>query len=265
MKLFNKVGRKNELTDSGETIYGLCRKMFEFAEEMNEIVTKRMPSTKSRIHIGVSDEVNRSFVDEVISSFLKQFGSKPKPQITLISGNLEQLSDKLRFKELDLLVSDLAMIDTELNKIAYAEIPVVLTCSSKVDMSKINSTENPEEIDNLIQEITKNKTTQWVMPSSKLKIKSDIDNYFENSGVKAQVALETDSPSSLVRGVKDEIGYSFLPLLYIANELRENSIQVVGPRTGHWKYRVWLVSQQQNRNDELVKGIAKSFNEICRA
>jgi DNA-binding transcriptional LysR family regulator len=103
------------------------------------------------------------------------------------------------------------------------------------------------------------------MPSSKLKIKSDIDNYFENSGIKAQIALETDSPSSLVRGVKDEIGYSFLPLLYIANELRENSIQIVGPKTGHWKYRVWLVSQQQNRNDELVKGIAKSFNEICRA
>ena len=265
MKLFNKVGRKNELTDSGETIYGLCRKMFEFADEMNEIVTKRMPSTKKRLSIGISEEVNRSFVVEVVSQFLKQYGNKPKPQITLVSGTLEQLSDRLRFKELDLLVSDLAMIDTELNKIAYAEIPVVLTCSSNTDVNKLVSIEDQQDHNLTIQAVAKNKNTQWVMPSNKLKLKSDIENFFETNDIKSQIALETDSTSSLVRAVKDEIGFCFLPLLYIADELREKSIQIIGPKTGNWKYRVWLVSQQQNRNDELVKGIAKSFNEICRA
>lgn len=266
MKLFNKVGRKNELTESGETIYGLCRKMFEFADEMNNLVTKRMPSTKKRLLIGISEEVNRSFVVEVVSSFLKQYGQKPKPQITLISGNLEQLTDRLRFKELDLLVSDLAMLDTELNKIAYAEIPVVLACSSNVDTSSfMNTTDANESETEVFQSIARNKNTQWVMPSNKLKLKSDIDSFFESNDIKSHVALETDSTSSLIRAVKDDIGFCFLPLLYISEELREKTIQVLGPKTGHWKYRVWLVSQQQNKNDELIKSLAKSFNEICRA
>jgi LysR family transcriptional activator of nhaA len=261
MKLFNKVGRKNELTESGETIYGFCRKMFEFADQMNEMVAKRMPAVSRRLQIGISEEVDRSFVVEVVSLFLKQQGLKRLPQITLISGTREQLSERLRFKELDLLVSELAVIDPELNKIAYAEIPVVLTCSSKADLSYIENIDGNE----VIRTIARNKNTQWVMPSNKLKLKSEIDNYLESNEITTEVALVTDSTSSLVRAVKDEIGFAFLPLKYITQELRENSIQVVGPKDGNWKYRVWLVSQHQNKNDELIKSLAKSFNEVCRA
>jgi LysR family transcriptional activator of nhaA len=263
MKLFNKVGRKNELTESGETIYGFCRKMFEFADEMNELVSNRMPSTSKRLKIGISEEVDRSFVVEVVSLFLKQQNLKRVPNITLVTGTREQLTDSLRFKELDILVSELAIIDPEVNKIAYAEIPVVLACSGNVDLGPLAIDAdflNPAEI---IQTIAKNKDIHWVLPSDRLKLRNEIDNFLEASDITSQVALVTDSTSSLVRAVKDEIGFSFLPLKYITQELHEKSIQIVGPKSGHWKYRVWLICQQHNKNDEVIKLLSKSFNEIC--
>lgn len=263
IKLFNKVGRRNELTESGEKIYEFCQKMFELSDQMNEIVTKRMPSLKKKLQIGISDEVDRAFVVEFVSHFLKQCGNKKKPQITLVTGNREQLTEHLRFKEIDLLVSDLAMMDTELNKIAYAEIPVVLTCSSKIELPEIST--KLDQQNQLIPQIINDKNISWIMPSNKLKLRSEIDSFLEGNDLVSQIALVTDSTSSLVRAVKDELGYAFIPLQYITEELRENTIQIIGPKTGQWKYRVWLVSQQQNKNDELIKSIAKSFNEICLA
>jgi LysR family transcriptional activator of nhaA len=62
LRLFRKVGRSNQLTPAGIAIYGFCRQMFEISEEMSESITKRVPTAARRIHIGVSDEVDRPFV-----------------------------------------------------------------------------------------------------------------------------------------------------------------------------------------------------------
>src|SRR3954469_24544853 len=53
VRLFQKVGRNNQLTQAGSVIYGFCRQMFEISEEMGELISKRVPSASRRIHIGV--------------------------------------------------------------------------------------------------------------------------------------------------------------------------------------------------------------------
>jgi LysR family transcriptional activator of nhaA len=37
IRLFQRVGRRNQLTPSGAIIYGFCRRMFEISEEMSEL------------------------------------------------------------------------------------------------------------------------------------------------------------------------------------------------------------------------------------
>src|SRR5258708_342551 len=69
LRLFQKIGRKNQLTQAGTIVYGFCRQMFEISEEMGELILKKVPSAARRIHIGVSDEVDRPFVVEVVSLF----------------------------------------------------------------------------------------------------------------------------------------------------------------------------------------------------
>ena len=71
IKLFQKVGRNNEVTQAGSVIYGFCRRMFEVSEEMGELISQRVPSATRRINIGVSQEVDRPFVVDVVSLFLK--------------------------------------------------------------------------------------------------------------------------------------------------------------------------------------------------
>src|SRR3954462_12375415 len=117
VRLFHKVGRNNHLTPAGSVVYGFCRQMFELSEEMGELISKKVPSASRRIHIGVSDEVDRPFVVEVVSLFLKQHGLIQRPKVTVVSGTHEQLTERLRFRELDALVTQLAMIDPELHNL----------------------------------------------------------------------------------------------------------------------------------------------------
>lgn len=260
VRLFQKVGRSNRLTPAGSAIYGFCRRMFEVSEEMGELIAKRVPSASRRIHIGVSDEVDRPFVVEVISLYLKKHGLAQRPKVSVISGSHEQLAERLRFRELDAVVTQLAMIDPDLENLARAEVPVALTCSSRW---KMKSTKRILEVGAALKAIKGGEDAQWLMPSSRFKLRAEIDQFFEVNQLKGRIVFESDVIASLVRSVIDGVGLAFLPLLYVAREIREKSVRVIGPRAGYWKYRVWLACHVQSKDDALIQSLSHSFNEIC--
>ena len=112
LKLFQKSGRTIELTSSGIEVFGFCRQMFEFSEKMNELISKRVPSSTRKICIGVSEHVDRSFVAEVVSLFLKKYDVEKRPKVTVVSATQAQLQEKLRFKEFDAVVTDSGLTDS---------------------------------------------------------------------------------------------------------------------------------------------------------
>jgi len=258
--LFRKVGRTNQLTEEGAVIYGFCRRMFEISEELRESIVERVPSAARRINIGVADEIERSFVVEVVSLFLKKHGLAQRPKVTMVSGSHEQLVKRLRFRELDAIVTQLAMTDPELMSLMRTEVPVALICSNqRKARTKTDTQSDPSKI----PEMVGGKLAQWVMPSSNFKLRSEIDRFFEQHELKGRIVFESDVMASLVRSVIDELGFSFLPLLYVARELREKSIRVLGPKDGYWKYRVWLGCHSQNSDDLLIRSLARSFKDVC--
>lgn len=261
IRLFQKIGRKNVVTPEGKVIYGLCRQMFDISEELGELIAKKVPSASRKIHIGVSDEVDRPFVVEVVSLFLKKLGTEHRPKVTVVSGTHEQLAERLRFRELDVVVTQLAMMDPELENLLRAEVPVALACSSEW---KIPSTKSKLNFFETLNSIQKTNDGHWLMPSSRFRLRSEIDHFFEINQLKGRIIFESDVIASLVRSVIDGIGLTFIPMLYIAREIREKSIRVIGPKEGFWKYRVWLTCHSQNKEDALITAFSQSFKEICK-
>ncbi len=259
VKLFRKVGRANRLTEAGSIIYGFSRRMFEISEELTELILERVPSAARRINIGVSDEVERSFVVEIVSLFLKKHGLAQRPKVTMVSGSHEQLVERLRFRELDAVVTQLAMSDPDLMSLMRTEAPVALVCPKSW---KVRAPENVKSA-SAIHTMVGGKEAQWVMPSSRFKLRSETDRFFEVHELKGRIVFESDVVASLVRSVVDEIGFAFLPLLYVGRERREKSIRVMGPKEGYWKYRVWLGCHGQNCDDPLIQSLARSFKEVC--
>ena len=261
VRLFTRVGRNNQITLTGSVIFGLCRQMFEISETMGELIAKDVPTVSRRIHIGVSDEIDRPFVVEVISLFLKKHGLAQRPRVSVISGKHEELVEKLRFREIDAVVTASTMIDPELESLRQAEVPVGLVCSSRW---KMRSSQRKLKAVDAIRDIVDGENAHWVMPSSRFKLTAEINQFFDVNELKGRIVFESDVIASLVRSVIDEVGLAFLPLLYVAREIREKSVRVIGPKEGYWKYRVFLTCHSQSKNDSLIKALADSFVTICK-
>ncbi|MFA6239059.1 MAG: LysR family transcriptional regulator [Bacteriovorax sp.] len=260
LKLFQKAGRTIELTSSGAEVFGFCRQMFEFSEKMNELISKRVPSSTRKICIGVSEHVDRSFVAEVVSLFLKKYDVEKRPKVTVVSATQAQLLEKLRFKEFDAVVTDTGMVDSNFVDLQKAEVPVVLTCSKNW---KAPGQSMETDANTLFQQIVEDEEVQWIMPSPKFKFRGEIDKFFETNKIKKKIAFESDVMGSLVHAVSDEIGLAFFPLLYVNQFIRDKSLQMIGPKDGYWKYQVSLTCHNQNKEDQLVQQFADSFKEIC--
>ncbi len=259
VKLFQKVGRTNQLTRAGSAIFGFCRQMFEVSEQMTESILQRLPSVTRRIHIGVSDEVERSFVVEVVSHFLKAQKISQRPKVSIVAGTQIQLAERLKFRELDVIITELAISDPELMNLSRVEVPVVLACPIRW---KVKSKLRNIKAAAAIEEIIEGNISEWVMPSTKFKLRAEIDQFFEKNELKGRTVLESDVMASLVRSVSDGIGMGFFPLLYIAKESRGKSLRLLGPKTGYWKYRVWLVCSHQSHSDLLIQSFARAFKEV---
>lgn len=260
IKLFQKAGRTIELTNSGAEVFSYCRQMFEYSEKMSELISKRVPSSTRKICIGVSEHIDRSFVAEVVSLFLKKYDADKRPKVSVISATPAQLLEKLRFKEFDAIVTDSGVTDPNFHDLQNAQVPVVLTCSTNWKSEKFE--------DNLMgadafNEVAMSDDTQWIMPSSKFKFRGEIDKFFETNKLKKKIAFESDAIGSLVHAVADEIGLAFFPLLYVNQFIKDKSLQIIGPKEGHWKYQVSLTCHNQNKDDVLVQRFSDSFKEIC--
>tara|TARA_Y100000768_G_C23987899_1_gene690127 strand:+ start:1980 stop:2882 length:903 start_codon:yes stop_codon:yes gene_type:complete len=260
IKLFKKVGRKNELTREGAIIFGYCRQMFELSQEMHETITEQIPHAYRRIYVGVSNEIAHSFVVEVISHFLKKYDPQLRPKVTMISGTHEKLEEQLRFREIDVFVSQLSAKSTDLENLEKVEVPVNLVCTldKKLETQKRNLS-----INKVLSAIDELGLHRWVVPSAGFKLRSEINDYFEQNSLKGDIVFESDVIESLTRSVVDKVGISFLPLIYVPKELENKLIYSFGPKRGFWKHRIWIACNVGNQEDLIVNSLAHSFKEVC--
>lgn len=261
IKLFQKVGRRSLLTPDGTAIYGFCRRMFEIAEEMSEVISNKTSSGSRRIHIGISNEVDRPFVIEIVSSFLNKHSFQQRPKVTVVSGDHDQLVERVRFRELDAIVTQKSVNAIELTNLRRVEVPVVLTCSPDQKVF-----DHPRKLRSatIIKLLAKQNDLQWIVPSPKFKLRSEIDRFFEANELSGRAVFESDVIASMIRSVQDGIGFAFMPLLYIAREIRDGSLQAIGPKNGFWNYRVRLICHRQSRDDALIRTLDDVFYKVCR-
>jgi len=257
MRLFYKAGRNNQLTEDGFLVYGICQKMFETMEQLEGIMLERVNPSTRRLSIGVSEEIDRLFAFDVINLFLKKSGANEQPKIVFKSNKHYLLAEKLKFHELDALITHLPMIDPELVSLEKVETPVSLVCSRQL---KIQPQKNIES-SALIKEL--GETTDWILPSQGLQLRSEISQFLGEDKIKGRIVFESDMITMILQSVNNGMGVAFLPLLYIPKNIRDKTVRIIGPKDGYWKHPISLACHPRNKNDLLIKTLLTSFKEVC--
>ena len=131
-KLFIRNGRKLDLTSEGENLSRLCREMFEIAEEIERQNVKSGQRNLRTISIGVSADIERPFVANIIGKSLKKIPADVRPQVKMVSSPKDDLNRLLKMGKLDFLISDYPPHDSDLLIRSTFAMPVAFFMSSNL-------------------------------------------------------------------------------------------------------------------------------------
>ena len=230
--------------------------MFEIAEDMESSLKSNRPENL-RIHLGVSDEIDRPFVVEVVSK-LARMHSKVPPLVTMTSDAHQHLLARLKTNSLDAVITNQSSSDEGMAPLSAIRMPVVLAFRKSDEYRAIKKLKNWSEPSTLA-----GLKANWVLPHPKMRLRSEIDAFMEKKKVGGRTVFESDVLASVVRAVTDGMGIGFLPLPYIMTEVAQGKLEVRGPKGGFWEHGVWLLSTRKHQDDVMLQALKTSFERTA--
>lgn len=259
-KLFEKKGRKIVLTAEGEKAFVYAKKIFEIASDFAEALKTTGDKQSLRLRIGISEQLERHFIADVISPLVKEKRQDIEKAFFISSAPTDQLLTQLRNEEIDLLLTNKHVYAEDVKELATASIPVNLLISTELLTElKMRTSRTTSAVDFL-------NASPWglVMPSTKLKLRHETDQLFQELKIRKRIVLESDIISVVVRAVLDGAGAAFIPTAYMIEELKLGLITAIGPKTGYWKHNLYVFGRKDALLDESVKNVVRSIRTIER-
>lgn len=104
--LFNRTGRRFELTERGKVVLAYADEIFSLGLALEEILRSNAKKLPLQFKVGVCDSVPKSIAYQLISPALKEHTTI---QIICKEGNMSNLLSELAVHKLDIVIADSAM------------------------------------------------------------------------------------------------------------------------------------------------------------
>jgi LysR family transcriptional activator of nhaA len=255
-KLFEKHGRGLQLTPTGENTFAYCKKIFGLAEELSEALKSNSEKQQTRLNIGVSEQIERPFVADLISPILREKRNREDQVISVVSHPYDELLRQLRNQEIDLLLTNKPVYADDMQELITIDMPVNLLVSTQVlKAAKVKVTRQTSAAEFL-------RSTPWglVIPNFRIKLRHEIDFFFQEIKTRKKIAFESDILSVVGRAILDGAGVGFLPTPYMYEEIKMGLITVIGPKAGYWKHSLYLIGRKENKdNNPMIQEVRKSI------
>lgn len=258
IKLLEKKGRKLVLTQEGERAYAYAKKMFEIASDFTDSLRSPGAEKKQRLRIGITDQVERPFIADLLSPLIREQKRTSTKTFFVSSAPTDILLTQLRKEEIDLILTNKPIYSEDIQELASASMPVnmfIATANLKDIKMRVSRRTEPAELINL---------APWgmILPSYKMKLRHEIDLFFQELKIRKQVIFESDVMSVVGRAIIDGAGMGFMPIPYVLPEIKGGLLTTIGPKEGFWKHSLYLMGRKDAHYDETIEGIQSSVKRI---
>lgn len=257
-KLFEKKGRNLQLTPEGEKAFAYSKKIFDIAAEFAESLRSPSEQQSQRIRIGVTDQVERPFIADLLSPLIHEKRKDVQKTFFVSSAPSEILLQQLRSEEIDLLLTNKPIYVEDVKELASASMPVNLIVSSEnLKKFKIRVSRNTSAAD-----FINSFPLGLIIPSYKMKLRHETDLFFQEIKARKKVVLESDIMSVVARAILDNAGFGFLPVPYVFDEVKTGAVTTLGPKAGYWKHTLYLLGRKDSHYDETIEDVKNSVKRL---
>lgn len=259
-KLFEKKGRKLQLTVEGEHAFAYTKKMFDVAAEFSESLISPSDRMTQKLHIGVSEQVERPFIADLLAPVIKNSRNNTDKTISITSAPDEEVLQLLRTQQVDLMLTNKPIYAEDIKELAAVSAPVnLMVATQNLKHLKVRVSKNTTAQDFL-------NATPWglVIPSYKMKLRHETDLFIQEIKVRKKISFESDILSVVGRAIIDGAGVGFLPLPYVMEEIKLGLVTAIGPKSGYWKHSLYLLTRKDAKQDDIVDDLQVRFKQLDR-
>lgn len=248
--LFLRTGRSIQLTPRGQGLFLYASKIFDITEEMEKFLKKSKSAESSSLKIGISDEVERPFIADIVGRLIKANSSK-NLMPSIISKRHDEMVRLVANEEVDLVITNQKASGLKL--VNTLSIPVMLISAN------ILAQPNSQQLtlQNLFRVINQN----IILPTDEMILANETRKFLEHKNISVPTALTSNIIACISRAVQEKLGASFLPIVYVQKELKAGTLQAFGPRDGYWQHHLYLYTCRGNTN-AFVSSLSKILQDF---
>jgi DNA-binding transcriptional LysR family regulator len=221
VKLFYRDGTTYRLTNTGDAIFLLTKRIFSRVAQVNTLLEQAQKGQAERLRVGTTKGYAFTLMPDVLSQFQSKF---PGVQVILSEGNSAELLARLRRRKEDLVIVANSSYDSSMRPIPFARAKFILVARPDHPLAQRSEVS--------LKDLT-NEALIIREPGSGSR--EAILKRLDQSGVKLTVVAESENLSFILGYIERNMGISFILAQEVRRELSEGILKqinlVEGPIT----------------------------------
>lgn len=209
LPLFNRSGRKVELTDAGRRLLQYTEKILLLTQETEKAMNALTNLETGEIKVGASTTVGNYILPALIIDFQNKYENI---KVDFIIDKTDIIIEKLKKGNLDVAIAAKANNDPELNYKAILKDEIILTVGKDAKMDGVSS-------------IHQLKNVPFFLRKKGSNTREHIDILFELHEFRPTKIFEFDTNEAIMQSIKTGHGIGFLPQHVLMNDINSGQLE----------------------------------------
>lgn len=247
-KLFQKVGRKLQLTDTGRMVYRYADEIFSIGKELSDALRGRVGDRPLRFTVGVSDVLPKLIVHRLLQPAFKL----PEPvQLNCREGKPDELLAALAGHDVDIVLAD-APAGAGVRVKAFSHL--LGECGIGVfgtrELAKKHRRRFPQTLNG----------APILLPAASTSLRRALDQWFDTENIRPHVAAEFDDSALLKTFGREGVGLFPAPLAIRKVIERQYGVRLIG-EVPNVKERFYAISVERRLRHPAVIAISTAAKQ----
>ena len=248
LTLFDRVGRKLQITDDGRVVFRYADEIFNLGRELLDTVKGRPTGRPLQLRVGISDVLPKLVCHDLLMPALRL--AEPV-QIICHGDKTERLLAELAVQGLDLVLSDVP-VGGNIKVRAFNHLlgECGLTFFATPDLARKYRRGFPHSLDG----------APLLVPTEDSLVRRSLDHWFESIGVRPHLVAEFDDSGLLKSFGQGGEGIFGVPSVVEAGVRKQYGVQVVG-RTEEVVERFYAITVERRIKHPAAVAISESAKQ----
>lgn len=243
MPLFEKLGKRTELTEAGREVFNYSRSINRSLQEMEEVVQSLKGVNRGLLHVAVASTVNY-FAPRLLAVFHQRYpGISPRLDVT----NREALVRLLETNGIDIVLMGLPPTEVEVESEPFMDNPLVVIAPPAhplVGQPHIALAQLADEV--------------FVMRESGSGTRQAMERLFKEQGLTIRHGMQMTRNEAVKQAVRSGLGLSVVSLHTIELELETGRLKVLDVE-GFPLVRQWHLVYRRGKRLSPAAGAFRDF------